>query len=761
MPAVRRLSAAVFFLALASDPASAGAQSIAPRPARPPSGEIEGALPPPSPPIRPEDGLRERMGIDAAIALTRSAVATDRLRGLERLAADHSPESLALLLRGAEAGGSPAMDPRMPAEGFARTDPRALLVVVRALAGWSERDTARAALAGLVGAPSATFATSVAPAASPDPARDEREGAQRIVLARREAAMALVRAGDSASIAALVALARGGGPGQSAALEALASAPPELPSVFGGVALTTPAMVALAAQASDLRTLDAIAGLLHSSEPALRAAAVTALGSFGDTRALEAARGALQDPDPRVHAAGAGTLARLGAADAALAVEALVQDDRTASVGLALAAQVSSDGIARAASARAAASADLALRLAAVTVLGRQTGPLGVEALVKLAFDPALEARATEALARSPNSGAMPAIEAMAAVHATRRLAARAYFVRLYVRRESSTALDALLTALVHSADSTDRAVATQALVALGRTPLGPALEDNDPAVRRAAAMGAMALAPGGPGEATESERAIDAALVARIPREPDETTRIVLCAGLAGGDRSEALPTSDWLERARQGGPDAPLAALAIGRRSRIVRMATIGGAATDSDAIDELLSSPDPVLRSHVAMGLGPFGAPVGLVAGVAPDAIGRLARAYAWEPDDDVRRIVVRSLAAAGGARSAIGRSALLLAASLDPDAAARDVARRALSGDAQLGARMPREVAWLELRAIPPASVPPNETASFVRSDGVAVPIAFDRDGYALVVGIPPGGARVRLAPRLPPYSPFSP
>jgi HEAT repeat protein len=763
MPAVRRLSRRVLVLALALPAIAtaaaerrAGAQGIGLRAAHAPSSEVEGAAPPAPPPIRPDDGLRERLGVDSAIALTRSANAGDRLRGLERLAADHSPESLALLLRGTEAGGGSTLDPRMPGEGFARADPRALLVVVRALAGWTEREAAREALAALIAAPSVTLATRIPSAPSDDPAQEDREGAQRISLARREAARALVRAGDSESIAALVALARGGGPGQAAALEALASAPPELPSVFGGVALTTPAMVGLAAQTSDLRTLDVIAGLLHSSEPALRAAAVTALGSFGDTRVLEAAHDALQDPDPRVRVAGASALVRLGAPDAAPAVEALVADDRTASSGLALAIQVSSDGIARAASARAAASADLTLRLAAVTALGRQTGPLGVEALVKLIEDPALEARAAEALARSPQAAAMGAIEALAAVRATRRLAARAYFVRAYTRRESSSTLDARLDALAHSVDSTDRAVATEALVALGRTPPGPALEDRDPAVRRAAAMGSLALTPDAPGEGTASERATDAVLVARIAREPDEATRIVLCAGLADGDPDGTRSTADLLDRATQGGPDAPLAALVIGRRARIVRMATIAAAArSDADAIDELLSSSDPVLRAHVALGLGAFGAPT------VPDAVGRLARAYEWEADDEVRRIVVRSLVAAGGGRSTLGRAALELAATLDPDAVARDVAHRALSGDAPRGGRGTRDIAWLELRAIPPASVPPDETALFVRSDGLAVPIAFDRDGYALVAGIPPGTGRVRLAPRLPPYSPFLP
>jgi hypothetical protein len=38
---------------------------------------------------------------------------------------------------------------------------------------------------------------------------------------------------------------------------------------------------------------------------------------------------------------------------------------------------------------------------------------------------------------------------------------------------------------------------------------------------------------------------------------------------------------------------------------------------------------------------------------------------------------------------------------------------------------------------------------------IRADGLAVPIAFDDDGYALVP-VPPGDAQLVLAPRIPPY-----
>jgi hypothetical protein len=40
------------------------------------------------------------------------------------------------------------------------------------------------------------------------------------------------------------------------------------------------------------------------------------------------------------------------------------------------------------------------------------------------------------------------------------------------------------------------------------------------------------------------------------------------------------------------------------------------------------------------------------------------------------------------------------------------------------------------------------------ASYVTAEGVAIPIAFDADGYALVPGIPPGDGRLVLAPVVP-------
>jgi HEAT repeat protein len=462
----------------------------------------------------------------------------------------------------------------------------------------------------------------------------------------------------------------------------------------------------------------------------LRAAAIAALGLAGDARVLDAAREAAKDKEPRVRVAGADALVHLAAPDAGKAIEALVGDEVTARDGLRLAGGVEDEGVTKALAARAAASADPELRALAVAALGRQTSPSAVTTLASLAADPRLAGDAAQALARSPSPAAAGAIEAMAASAApgARRLAARAYFVRRMARGARTSRGDALLAALAASADGADRAVGVEALVVLGERPLAKALEDTDPRVRRAAAMaGGVA--------ATAAER-----LLARLGTETDEPTRVVLAAGLAGGDPGGRVPTAVLVERAQAGGGDAPLAALALAQR------------ADDELAprVDALLASHDPWMRAHVARGLA---------ASAARDVTGRLGGAFAWEPVPEVRRALVEALAARTGedADAPSRRQALELAAWLEPDAVTREEARRALDGARPPARPAGHEVAWLRVVAAEGATRPKDLTGAVVGEDGVARPVVFDDDGYALVPGMPPGDAQLRLDARPPPFT----
>jgi HEAT repeats len=262
----------------------------------------------------------------------------------------------------------------------------------------------------------------------------------------------------------------------------------------------------------DLRSVDAIEGALRASDAGLRAAALAALGVLGDARVLEAARASVHDKDARVRVAAADALVRLSAPDAPAAVDGLVMDDATCVEGLRLAQLVAGEGVTKAAAARAAASAEPSLRAAAIAALGRQPNALAVSALSALAADSAIAGDVAAALARSPSPAAMAALEAMAAAPGTRRLAARAYFVRLWIREPRSARLDALLHAMAASADSDDRAVGAQALAALDRREHGDSRGDES---------------------------------------------------------RTSDLPTLTLLDRARSGSPDAPLAAMQFAARA------------------------------------------------------------------------------------------------------------------------------------------------------------------------------------------------
>jgi len=672
-------------------------------------------------------GLRAHFGLDAATRLLRSTDPAERLRGIERAASLHTPEALALLERAASPTTPGGFDPRAPTEGVARKDPRALLVVVRGLAAWTDRESAREALAEILNSATTSFMTQLS--TSTDPATQEGVGLARVRLAREQAAIALAQSGHPLALESLLASARSGGPAQEPALEALSIAPPTT-GLFLGVALSTPGTIALAAGTGDLRVLDAIEGVLVASDPGVRAAAFAGLGLAGDARVIPAARQALQDRDPRVRVAAAEALARLGTPDASQAVENLIADESTARDGLRLAQGVQGAGVARAAAARAAASADDTTRAAALVALGRQSDPIAVEALVALVNDPGVRGDAADALARSPSAAALPALEKLGAAPATRRLAMRAYLVRRSGRDQRSPTLESLPGVLATSADPVDRALATQVLVALGRRSLASALGDADARVERAAAMGALALS------SSQRERA----LADGLPAVRDEAARQVLAFLL--DDTDDVVTTTHvLLEQARGGGADAPAAAMALAHRS---------GDELEAQ-VDALLASSDPVLRAHVARGLG---------ASHARSATGRLARAYLFEPDVGVRRALVLALAARKGDEGAPARREVLsLAAHLDPDRITRDAAARAEAGAALPVAPAAHEVAWVRLLAAPGASLPVPTTpamATLTGVDGLARPVVFDDDGYALIGGLPPGEGRLRLASRVTAY-----
>jgi hypothetical protein len=274
---------------------------------------------------------------------------------------------------------------------------------------------------------------------------------------------------------------------------------------------------------------------------------------------------------------------------------------------------------------------------------------------------------------------------------------------------------------LARAADARDRAVGVFGGAALGRTDPTLAMEDADPAVRRAAYAAALA-------HATAPARA---ALLARRVHEEDPAGRAVLAGALVQGDPEGVISTRELLACARAGGADAPLCALAFAQRA----------GEAEAPEIDALLASRDPIVRAHVARGLG---------LSADPTHAGRLAAAYAREIDPLVRRAIVRSLQGSREAPSAT--ATLALASRCDPDTRARWIASRLLRG-APVEDPATDDVAWIRL--VDAAGEPGGArmTGALWSDDGAAVPIAFDADGDALVA-IAAGTARLLLAPQLP-------
>ncbi len=663
-------------------------------------------------------GLEELFGNARTDRLLRSADPEDRLHGLERAAAAHTPEALALLLRFRDdLGGNGG-------------DPRTLLTLVRGFADSVDVPAVRAKLVGIARDPG-TFLSLHGKIVDEDPVDDERIRVARIELARAEADMALARSREPDAIKSLFEIVRDSDTGREAATEALAAFPPDV--------LTSPsdspsiATVGVLSSLGDLRSEGNVLSAARSSDAAVRAASLVALAGFGDPHALDTARAWRRDPDARVRLAAAATLVRSGDPDAAHAVEDLIGDDETAEDGLLLAQHVQGEGVAKATIARAVASASPILRRAAVAALSRQTTGSAAEVLLTLTGDPLLAGPAADGLARSSSEFALSAIEELGARTASRRLAARAYFVRRYIRGDRSSRLEALLDRLGSSSDGADRAVALEARVGLGEKSVQAAWTDGDARVRRAAALGAL-------GRLDSNTATV---LLRRLTTETDETTRVILAGALTAGDTGVAPSNAKLRGRLAAGAPDASLAAFVLGRRDD----------GTSGNGSDALYTSRDPFVRAAALRGLG---------ASKAPDASARLASAYRWECAALVRRAIIEALATRTQDReSEFRRQTLDLASRLDPDAGARGAARRALSDRELPRPAVVPDVAWIVLAPADAAALPANVTGLLVGSGGLGFPIAFDDDGFALLPGIQAGEAQLRLAARLPAYSPGGP
>ncbi|HEX4511876.1 MAG TPA: hypothetical protein VH054_00025 [Polyangiaceae bacterium] len=652
--------------------------------------------------------LRSRFGSDHAEIMLRSSDSEQVRRGIMRAAAANTTESTALLVAQADTSNN---------------DELTLIELARALAPHAKEDAPRARLITMLNASAHISRTRGSTALT------TAMTMARVELARQIAARALVASRDPKALDAVFAAARESGQGQQNALRALASDP----RAEAEAPLTPPTSAAGAralAQTGDLRALDAL--LVKAQGPfdaTTRSACLLALGQLGDGRARAIAIASFADQDAHVRAAAGETLVLLDAPERYHAVVQLLSSPDTAAAAVRLAHRAQDVDVVKALAAKLAATNDLELRLAIIAALGRGiANGEGLKVLASIAADPRLGGDAVQSIARSPNTAALGTLERIAQGPAKnlRRLAVRGYVLRALLRGEHSGSLESAIDGLRASSDATDHALGAFARVALGHANASEYLDDRDPAVRRAAAMGTLASYDG---------RTLSSAdeLLSRLSRETDDATRSVLAIGLIGGDPRALVPTLTLVQRVEAGGADAPLSAAALAARKG------------DSlkDRIDTLAASNDPIMRAHVARGLG---------ASEEPSATGRLAELARYEAEPLVRLAQTTALARRGTAPSR--NEILSISARFDPEARIRDIATRALASATPPAVWPVREVAWLRVTTADGAAPVSTMLASYVTAEGVAIPIAFDADGYALVAGIPPGDGRLVLAPVVP-------
>ncbi len=641
--------------------------------------------------------------------LFRGGEEDERLRAITRASSDGSAEAINLLVQ--------VQDVTL------RADPRSMIELARGLAPFVDQDAARSKLLLMV-----SVTAGFGGRRGDDPTADS-DPAARLELSRNIAALAIASSGDAKAIDELIKAARmSSSPmGQLAAANALAAC-----GISPWTAkLDPPASATVArlyADSGDLRLLEPLRMATKPAvDPATRAAALIGLAQAGDQRAIDVARTMFGESNPQLRIAAAEALVLLDAPELMrmTATQALLADPSTAMVGVKLAERAQDVSVVRALLTRMAAFGDPTTRENVIVALGHGRTPDALKALVALLPDARLGPAAAQAIARSPNAGAMNAIEKIT----DKRLAVRAYVLRRTLRGETSDSLDALVLALSRSKDPRDRAVAFLAMVAFDPSLVDAGLADADPRVRRMAAMGARAH------ESAETNRK----LLVALAKEKDEATRVALSGALTTGDPDALVTTLVLVDRAESGGPDAPLAALAIAARARLEDTLL-------RDKVTALLSSRDPTMRAHVARGLAMSS---------AADATGVIADAFRYETDPGVRRAMTLAVAVREFDANSPSRNWLLqTAARLDPDATVRLIAKRALANLPPNPAAVVHEVAWVRVVAAADSTIPKDLEASYISADGVTVPIVFDDDGFSIVLGVAPGEGRLMLAPRVP-------
>lgn len=629
-----------------------------------------------------------RIGLGVARRLLGSSDAEERSRGLERLGAVGTAGALELLGKALEPGGA------------AKTNAERL-VAVRALARHTGNADVRLALVrALTGVGS-----------------EGDRGDALAQLVRETAALALARSGRRDAQELLGKALRQEGPiAEAAALAIEAHPPSDVAVIVGARGTPTVALVRLLGRLGDQRAFHGLRQIVQRGSAEVRAEAAVALTRLGDFETVALARHWLSnDSAPPFRIAAARILAMARDAKAGEATAALLGDSATYEAGLELALQAALPGAIPALVGQLGKRPHDAGRILAA--IGRAGGEPAARALERQLAHADHGALAAYALALAPGDASTSALEralGSAAVPA-RRNAARAAVLRRRALGASVSGTDAALDRLLASSDAADRAAGAWGRAALQTDDAVALIGSPDPAIVRAA--GRQAFVPD-----------VAVAAARRLAREADASLKTALASALAAPAAASRVPTAVLLELIDAGGAAMPIAAQALAARDTIELR----------QRIEPLAASPDALVRSSVALGLGDSR---------EPSAVGLLARAYRFETDPRVRHAIVVALSRRG---ERTRERTLSLAADLDPDRRVREAAR--LAGAGQRLARLDagRGTLWLALSANTRGAVA-EHAVELGTAPGPVLPLAADPDGAVVAGNLPAGPVQVRLAP----------
>jgi hypothetical protein len=485
-----------------------------------------------------------------------------------------------------------------------------------------------------------------------------------------------------------------------------------------------------------MRAIPILRRQLEHKDPRQRRLAALGLATLGDGSVEPLARSWLgasvagkgTKPHGADVRAGSEVLLLLGSPGAGASIAKLLGATDTRAAGLALALRAPSVTLVPALRAVVEGSTSTASeREQAAQALTRVGTDEAAGVLLRLLARPELATLAAFGLGTSPSSAARLGLEQAlrsAARGAPQRLVLRAGIVRWVQHGEELAGLVAALESALGSKDPTDRALGSLGVALLGRQPIEPLLGSADRAVAVAAAGAATGLG----GDALRGCVARVSAAAEQAERAPrtsdgraaDLPLEAVACGTSLLSDASSGVSSTVLARWAEAGGPVAPLAAMALARRDPLPLRGRLEG----------LLQGTDPLVRAHVAFGLG---------RSPQPDAVSLLVAAYRFEADAVSRRALVRALSTRAEPERL---RTLKLARDLDPDGEVRSLASSALAGH-DLGPRLP-PVGSEGLSLVPVGEADRSRVgeraARLVRADGLALPVVSAPDGVLLAPGL---------------------